>query len=335
MDNKFGNNINLNRINLGQAIPLEWPLLLLVELSGYCNFECKFCPHGTENDNLVKNNMDFKLFKKIVEELDRDQAHIAKIRYCGMGEMLINPNAVDMMSYLRDVVRRGNLNVECLELITNGSLFNKINAKMLCESVDRIVISVEGLNSEEYQSVTGTAIDYEAFLEGIVNIYANKGNCEIVVKIQGNSIKSEHDKKKFELLFEDKADLLSIENLTDMWPGYETKLVDTDRSFRYHVGEGVVRKKVCAQIFKSLQIYANGDVVPCCFDWERLNYLGNVREKSIKEIWNGSELRKLIYKHLMLQKDTFEPCNTCYGNDYCDIDAVDDYREEILKRMTF
>ena len=332
---KFGNNINLERINLGQAIPLEWPLLLFVELLGYCNFKCKFCPHGTQNDRLLMDNMDFGLFKKMINELQQDCAHIAKVRYCGMGEMLINPDAIEMMAYLRNVVTTGNLDVECLELVTNGSCFKQIDTKRLCESVDRIVISVEGLDSEEYKAVTGTTLDYESFLEGVASVYANRGNCEIVAKIQGNSMKSEADKNRFEKLFGDKADLLSIENLTDMWPGYDTKLVDKDKRFRYQMDEDVIQKKICAQLFKSLQVYANGDVVPCCFDWERLNYLGNVGDKTIKDIWNGEELRNLARKHLMLQKNTFKPCNTCYGNDYCDIDDVDDYREEIIERMKF
>lgn len=335
MNNKLGVNVNYNRINLGECAPLESPLLLFFELSGFCNFACKFCPHGTQDDLLKKCNMSYELFQKAIDELCADQMGISKIRYCGMGEMLVNPKAMDIMTYASSKRNSGELNVKCLELVTNGYLFDKFDPLKLCESLDRIVVSIEGLSEAEYEKIAGKKIDYDRLINGIRKIYENKGNCEILCKIQGNAIKNSNDMRRFGEMFGAISDVISVENIADMWPDYETKYVDKDKKFRYSIEEKTsnTEKAVCVQIFKSLQIYADGDVVPCCFDWERKNTLGNINDCSIRDIWKGEKLRKLYFRHLNLEKGKFEPCKKCRGNDYCDVDDIDCYRTDILERM--
>ncbi len=329
-------NVNYNRINLGESAPLESPLLLFFELSGFCNFACKFCPHGTKDDLLKKDNMAYELFQKAIDELCVNQMHISKIRYCGMGEMLVNPRALDIISYAGRKRNNGGLSVKCLELVTNGYLFKNLDALKLCESLDRIVISIEGLNEAEYEEITGKKIDYNDLVSGIKKVYKARGNCEIICKIQSNAIKNKEDLERFEKIFGDITDVISVENIADMWPDYDTKYVDKNKNFRYDIEEkkgNIKEKEVCVQIFKSLQIFANGDVVPCCFDWERKNILGNINECSISEIWKGEKLKKLYLRHLNLEKGEFEPCKNCRGNDYCDVDDIDCYRTDILERI--
>lgn len=43
---KIGNLFNPSRINLGEAIPLNTPLVIQMETCGFCNLKCKFCPGG-------------------------------------------------------------------------------------------------------------------------------------------------------------------------------------------------------------------------------------------------------------------------------------------------
>jgi len=40
-----------------------------------------------------------------------------------------------------------------------------------------------------------------------------------------------------------------------------------------------------------LHILYNGDVVLCCMDWRRETVLGNVKNSSIEEIWNGERYK--------------------------------------------
>jgi radical SAM protein with 4Fe4S-binding SPASM domain len=82
-------------------------------------------------------------------------------------------------------------------------------------------------------------------------------------------------------------------------------------------------KKVCVQIFKGLQVCADGDVVPCCVDWDRVNLLGNINKSPLKELWLGHQMKELQNEHLKGNKDKIAPCSGCTMNDYGELDNLD------------
>ena len=89
-------------------------------------------------------------------------------------------------------------------------------------------------------------------------------------------------------------------------------------------------RKVCVQIFKGLQICADGDVVPCCVDWERVNLLGNIKDIPFNELWAGQQLKDLQNGHLCGNKDKISPCSDCTMNDYGEPDNLD----SLLNKVT-
>ena len=51
--------------------------------------------------------------------------------------------------------------------------------------------------------------------------------------------------------------------------------------------------KPCLDIYRNMFCYWNGDVVPCCFDQQGKEVMGNLVENTIEEIWNGSKMSNL------------------------------------------
>lgn len=49
----------------------------------------------------------------------------------------------------------------------------------------------------------------------------------------------------------------------------------------------------CPLPFASSNILHNGDVLLCVHDWGRKEVLGNVRDATIAEIWNGERMREI------------------------------------------
>ena len=92
--------------------------------------------------------------------------------------------------------------------------------------------------------------------------------------------------------------------------------------------------KVCAQIFKSLQVNADGSVFPCCIDWQGVNNLGNILDLSLPSIWNSRALFDLRMLHLKGKKDTHSPCKGCEMNELSDIEDIDAYAADIIARMS-
>jgi hypothetical protein len=66
----------------------------------------------------------------------------------------------------------------------------------------------------------------------------------------------------------------------------------------------------CKRLFSQAYILYNGDMVLCCADWERTTILGNVKEKSIAEVWNGKKALFIRKKFLSgTTKDLL--CHSC------------------------
>jgi len=324
MKAKIKPTVQYERVALHERIPLATPLVVYIEPSGFCNFKCIFCPQGSGGRDLKKDLMTTDLFCKIIDDLTMFPDLVKLLRICGNGEPLINKDIVSMLQYARAQKR-----AERIELVTNGSLLTTDLIKTLPFLLDRIIISIEGLCSQDYQRTSGAKVNFDKLLEHINDLYACKGKCLIHIKITDKDVLPEEKKVMFLNTFGDICDEIYIEKLVPMWPQFDGAC--SPRTFRW---DGVlVKHTVCAQIFKGVQVQADGEVVPCCVDWKRVNVLGNINKNSVYEIWNGERLRRLQIEHLIGNKSKTEPCKDCTMNDYCEVDNIDSHAKECLKRL--
>ena len=324
MNNKFKSSVQEKRLELHKVIPLSSPLVLYVELSGHCNFQCKFCPHYTSPNDLVKDNMTLVLFKKMLDDM-KALRPIKVIRYIGTGEPLLNKNFLEMVKLAKE-----SGVAERYELTTNGVLLSqKKYHTEITKYLDRIIISIEGLDDDSYFDITGSKVNFAELVDNIKLLYRNKRNCNIYIKIHNDAIKNETDLKRFHQVFEGICDQLFVENLVNLWPETISNL-GLDAGFRF--GGASTPQKVCTQIFKSMMINANGEVVPCCVDFKRVNVIGNINTESLSEIWNGNIENEIRIKHLSGKGGEMRPCNSCEYF-YSDLDNIDEYADEILSRL--
>ena len=118
---------------------------------------------------------------------------------------------------------------ECAQRIdttTNAALLNpQKNIEIIEAGLDRINISIEGMNSRQYREFSKYNVDFEKLVKNIRHLYENKKQCEIIVKINGD-ILSENDKKNFYRIFGDIADGVYIEHIMACWPEFDLKGVE-------------------------------------------------------------------------------------------------------------
>ena len=119
-----------------------------------------------------------------------------------------------------------------------------------------------------------------------------------------------------------------------MWPEIQAEQSNMGLDAGYRFGGNIVKRDVCVQIFKSMLINANGEVVPCCVDFKRVNIVGDVNDEALPEVWSGKRMRDLQIGHLSGKKNQLRPCSECTMNDYGDPDNIDMYVNDILKRIS-
>jgi len=268
--------------------------------------------------------MPVSLFEKLADDMLMFPDTVELLRICGNGEPLMNEGIVQMLRCTKEkkIAKR-------TELFTNGIMLTADLIKDLPRLLDKIIISVEGLSSEDYQHACGVNINFQNLLNNLDDLYSRKGKCIIHIKIFHEAVLSERRKAEFLGIFGKRCDEIYIEKTVPMWP--QLHIACSHDEFRW--GGRPVEHRICAQIFKSVQVQADGEVVPCCVDWRRINVLGDINKNTLYEIWNCEKLRRLQIEHLSGNKNGVEPCRDCRMNDYCEIDNIDTHAEECMRRL--
>jgi radical SAM protein with 4Fe4S-binding SPASM domain len=84
------------------------------------------------------------------------------------------------------------------------------------------------------------------------------------------------------------------------------------RRYAYKPGsfERIRVPTVCRRIWDMSNIFSNGDVAPCCYDYSGTMKVGNVAEQPFTAIWNSApyrELRQRIHQDMQ----SFPLCRNC------------------------
>lgn len=324
--------LSLERTKLEEVIPLDTPLLIFVDPSSACNLKCPFCPCGGAHKDKWSNEkkpyiMKFDVFRKIIDNLADFPQKVKTLRLYKEGEPLLNKNLPQMIAYAKEKEAVNNI-----DFITNGTLLTKeLNLSLIKSGVDRINISIEAINEEEFYKNSGYKIDFTKYLETLTHLYKNKENCHIFMKITDYGLQN-HTKEEFYNIFGDICDEIAIENVSPVWPGFEVNECQKEVDRGIYNNE-INKVNVCPYIFYSMCINAEGSVSVCFLDWNHKAVIGNIEKDSLSEIWNGKALRDLRISHLTTGKDKYENCANCGQLTYGTLDNIDMYAENILKRM--
>ena len=215
--------INLeDRTPLQNVIPLSTPFVLFVDPASACNFSCPFCPTGhrdlIEDTGRFQGIMKLPLFKKIIDDLEGFSTPIKVLRMYKDGEPFLNKYLAEMIAYAKTSKK-----VEYIDTTTNASLMTPERLGPVLEAgLDKINISVDGMNNAQYKQFTGFDFDFTEFVNNVKWLDANKGACEVVIKIPGDLI-SEDQRQEFLDTFGDYCDRIFIENFAPCWPEFDVE----------------------------------------------------------------------------------------------------------------
>ena len=156
-----------------------------ISVTDRCNFRCAYC--------MPKEiyNSEYQFFKKneilSFEEIIRlskifSSLGTKKIRLTG-GEPLLRKNIHVLIKYLKEIK-----NISDISMTTNGVLLSEKKAMLLKESgLNRLTVSLDTLNPENFSEISGSKYSPENVLEGINNaINAGFENIKINMVVKKN-----------------------------------------------------------------------------------------------------------------------------------------------------
>lgn len=322
------------RSKLEELIPLETPFLLYVDPSSACNFRCQFCPTGHKDlvkaSNYKRSVMDLALFEKLLRDLEAFSQPLRVMRMNKIGEPLLNKNLPAMIAMAKQSGRVLNI-----DLATNAALFSHdLLTRLVDAGLDRLNISLEGVSREQYLEHAKVDIDFDRLVEMIRWLYANKGNCEVTVKIPANYLDGD-DKQRFFDLFGDWCDRIFVEELSPIWPGFDVAqragIAVQNREGQYR--QPLQDKDVCTYLFYAMAVNSDGSISACCPDWDQKLVIGDLHTQSLAEIWNSDAMRSLQLLHLKGKRRDNPVCRACGHIRYAQVDNIDAHREQLLRKF--
>ena len=256
------------------------PIRLWIESSSRCNLRCTMC-HNKDMKESEKGVMSFDLFGKIVDEA-RTFVHDVYLHH--RGEPLMNPRLFDMIALARD-------NGIKTRFHTNGTLLTAEKSRCLLDAGPNLVsFSIDGFQKEAYERVR-VGGSFDATIENISRLLRMKRErrqtlpyivIEKIVFSRPDPPEARAEARKLrERFLAEGADEV-IDKKEYVWTT-ESAPESPDRP----------PCAVCTFPWYGAVICWDGTVTPCPQDFDAKLVMGNVKDSSLREIWNGASYREL------------------------------------------
>jgi len=264
------------------------------EVTDHCNATCIMCPREEHENGRPHGIMSTELYKKSIDEVVKLGAK--KIVLTGFGEPMLDKGLEEKISY----AKTKNLSTY---IISNGSVLNSKRALSILEAgLDEIRISFYGMGSDTYNKVM-QGLDYEKTKKGLLSFIEKRDKNNFKCKIQLSYLtlpENEKDQDNFQKFWEPLVDYIEIWKPHNFGDG---------RSYR-HRDDNL--KSTCGRPSTGpLQIQWNGEVIPCCYDYNNKIVLGNAFQDPVLEILNGDKYKLLRYAHTSKKFNLFPYCDQC------------------------
>lgn len=237
-------------------------------------------PHGI---------MDQDKYEKSIDEIIALGAR--RVVLTGFGEPLLDRKLEKKIAYAASKGLK-------TYIITNGSAITKKRAQALINAgLDEMRVSFYGMRPESYNAVM-RGLEFQKTCDNLLYFLSLKGKTKVQLSYLVFD-ENESDVEEFKSFWEPKVDYIEIWKPHNFGDG---------REYRVRFGE----KKTCGRPENGpLQIQWNGEVIPCCYDYNNQIILGNAFETPIPEILYGEKYEALRAAHREGKFYKFPYCDQC------------------------
>ena len=284
------------------SIPQSEPITKLLhpevryEVTDHCNATCIMCPRDKHEHARAHGIMDQELYEKSIDEVSLLGAE--KVVLTGFGEPMLDKKLELKIKYAKS---KGLSTY----IISIGSILNSKRARSILEAgLDEIRVSFYGMQEKSYNSVM-KGLDFNKTISGMMDFITLKKELGAKTKIQVSYLEMEENKEDtglFKEFWESKVDAIEIWRPHNFGDG---------RDYRERHDSLEVKTSCGRPENGPLQIQWNGEVIPCCYDYNNKIILGNAFTTPVLDILNSPKYKLLRYAHKMNKFNMFPYCDQC------------------------
>lgn len=292
-----------------------YPYVLQIEPTTLCNLACPLCPISEKTFARARRHMDLKEFQAIIDDM---QEYLLFLILWDWGEPLMNPDFPEMIKYAseRDIKTVTSTNAHFF-------LDEAYTERILTSGLTTLIIAIDSLQQDRYK-IYRKGGNLDKTLEGLQKLLEikKKVGSKTLLNLRMVVMKSNENEipKMRDFARNLKVDKFTVKTVNPSCglKAMDDEVVPLNPAYRRYEYDPVTDERIriktnCERVWFMSNIFSNGDVVPCCYDYNSEQKVGNVFEKPFSQIWNSPaylELRKRIY----LEKDSIPKCKECGVN---------------------
>ncbi len=283
-----------------------------IELTNKCPMSCVMCPR-TNNMMREQGLMDFKLFKKIVDEYVAVNPAVATgcdIFLHHFGESLAHPEFGRFVRYASSLGMRPCLSINPIMLKPD------VMSELIDCAPTEILVALDGHDDESFEKIRGVKNAYEKSKANLMEYLRLKKEKGSKTRVLLSMIDFSLNKDSIAQLRRHWEAVPGIDQFLCKpfitWNGDAQDvnllaggLEDRNAEFR---AQG--RAVTCRKPWEEMSVTWDGELIACCFDYDKKYPLGSARERSLLEIWNGERMRALRSEFIRGQVDN-PLCRNC------------------------
>ena len=261
------------------------------EVTDNCNAHCIMCPR--EKHDRAHGIMDQDKYERSIDEIITLGAK--QVVLTGFGEPMLDKHLEDKIWYASDKGLR-------TYIITNGSALTDWRAYSLLQAgLDEMRVSFYGMGTDTYNAVM-RGLDYDRTIKSLMQFLTIRDSMKVDCKVMLSYLvlpENEKDTQSFMDFWEPRVDFIEVWKPHNFGDGKDYR-------------ERTNIKKTCGRPENGpLQIQWNGEVIPCCYDYNNQIVLGNAFETPIMEVLGGEKYEDLRDAHRKGEFFRYSYCDQC------------------------
>ncbi len=281
-----------------QEFHKEFPLILTIETSSYCNLKCVACPQ--KDLTRERSFMEPELFRKIVDEAARYDVR-TWLHY--MGEPLMHPRIFELLDHAR------NAGLRHVGMSTNARILTEDKIERILDAgLTRFELSLDSLDPSRLGNLRPGG-DPQEIIEHVHDFFRIKyarGQRLPITSISFRDLQENADEA--EAFGEYWKDILQEPDFVlalsfESWGGYASRA--------HAMFEVPAERRPCLKLWDAAIVLSDGSLVACNAMYDGQVVMGDVNTHSIREIYDGPRYREMRQRHLEGRASEIERCRDC------------------------
>ncbi len=262
---------------------------LQIETTTYCNASCWFCPNKDLPSTVRMTD------KMLYDIIDSTRGLNVVYRPVGLGEPFGDARMPKLCKYIKEDP------TAIVEIHTNGELLTPKVAEKVIDYVDVIRFSIDGFKKETFDETRG--INFETTCANAKSFLENAPDVDVQVRMI-NLPNTEDEQQDFLTYWNGIRENCAL--ITELYNHpWETQTESLNLP--------------CKKVYDEAFIYASGSVHLCPWDFHNKSVIGNVKDDSIVNIWNGhlyNKYRTLLAEGKRSEIDLCSRCDAVFPDTY-------------------